>query len=66
MAKYKEILKDEPISFQGNLGDGKTILATESSLTGSLRITNKILTRSRGDRKGVIVITRSLLLYPRS
>lgn len=60
MAEYKEILKDQPISSESNLDDGKTILATESSLKGSLRIANKILTRRRGDQKGVIVVTGSL------
>ncbi|XP_061350278.1 dihydrofolate synthetase-like [Gastrolobium bilobum] len=59
MAEYSELLKDQPVSSASNLGDGKTILATESSLKGCLRTANNILIRS-GNEKGIIVITGSL------
>ncbi|KAK7385032.1 hypothetical protein VNO78_30739 [Psophocarpus tetragonolobus] len=59
MAEYSELLKEQPIGSERNLGDGKTILATESSLKGCLRTANKILSR-RGNEKGVIVFTGSL------
>ncbi|MED6160269.1 hypothetical protein PIB30_050011 [Stylosanthes scabra] len=53
MAEYKEILKNHhPVR-------SNTILATESSLKGSLGAANKILS-SKGDQKGIIVITGSL------
>ncbi|RYR05417.1 hypothetical protein Ahy_B06g085276 isoform A [Arachis hypogaea] len=63
MAEYNEILKDHhrlPVRSERNLVYGrKIILATESSLKGSLRTANKILT-NKGDQKGIIVITGSL------
>ncbi|RYR54899.1 hypothetical protein Ahy_A06g030160 isoform B [Arachis hypogaea] len=63
MAEYNERLKDHhrlPVRSERNLVDGrKIILATESSLKGSLRTANKILA-SKGDQKGIIVITGSL------
>jgi len=58
MAEYNELI-DQPVGSESNLGDGMTILATESSLKSSLRTANKILTR-RGEEKGVIVFTGSL------
>ncbi|KAK2399414.1 folylpolyglutamate synthase [Trifolium repens] len=59
MAEYRELFKEQPVSSESNLSDGKTILATESSLKSCLRIANEILNRRR-DEKGVIVITGSL------
>ncbi|XP_045789160.1 dihydrofolate synthetase [Trifolium pratense] len=59
MTEYRELFKEQPASSESNLNDGKTILATESSLKGCLRIANEILNRRR-DEKGVIVITGSL------
>lgn len=59
MAEYNELTNKKPESSESNLGDGMTILATESSLQSCLRTANKILTR-RGEEKGVIVFTGSL------
>lgn len=59
MTEFRELLKQQLVSSESNMGDRKTILATESSLKGCLRIANEILNR-RGDEKGVIVITGSL------
>ncbi|WJX16610.1 dihydrofolate synthase [Trifolium repens] len=59
MTEYRELFKEQPVSSESNLSDGKTILATESSLKCCLRIANEILNRRR-DEKGVIVITGSL------
>ncbi|KEH40416.1 putative dihydrofolate synthase [Medicago truncatula] len=59
MTEYRELFKEQPVSSESNLTDGKTILATESSLKDCLRIANEILNRRR-DEKGVIVITGSL------
>ncbi|XP_019452379.1 PREDICTED: dihydrofolate synthetase isoform X2 [Lupinus angustifolius] len=61
MAEYRELLKTQTLSYESNLGnDGKTILATESSLKGCLRTANEVLNRRRGDEIGVIVVTGSL------
>lgn len=60
MAEYRESLMAQPVRSKSNLGDRKTILATESSLKGCLRTANNILIRRRGDEMGVIVITGSL------
>ncbi|CAK8570272.1 unnamed protein product [Lathyrus sativus] len=59
MTEYSELLKEQPVSSDSNLNDGKTILATESSLKDCLRVANEIVNR-RNDEKGVIVITGSL------
>lgn len=59
MTEYRELLTENPVISENNLSDGKTILATESSLKGCLRIANEILNR-KGGEKGVIVITGSL------
>ncbi|RZB69286.1 Dihydrofolate synthetase isoform B [Glycine soja] len=59
MAEYSELLKEQPVGSESNLGDGKTVLATESCLKGCLRTANQILSR-RGDEKRVIVFTGSL------
>ena len=59
MTEYRELLKEQPVSSESNVTDGKTILATEFSLKDCLRIANEILNR-RGAEKGVIVITGSL------
>lgn len=61
MAEYGELLKKQSVSSESsNLCDrNNTILVTESSLKGCLRIANKIL-NTRGDEKGVIVFTGSL------
>ncbi|KAK7301167.1 hypothetical protein RJT34_12028 [Clitoria ternatea] len=59
MVEYRELLKEEPVGSQNNLGDGKTILAIETSLNGCLGTAKKILS-GRGDEKCLIVITGSL------
>ncbi|CAI8605613.1 unnamed protein product [Vicia faba] len=59
MTEYRELLEEQPVNSDSNLSDGKTILATESSLKDCLRVASEILNRRR-DEKGVIVITGSL------
>ncbi|KHN45687.1 Folylpolyglutamate synthase [Glycine soja] len=59
MAEYSELLKEQPVGSESNLGDGKTVLATVPCLKGCLRSANQILSR-RGDEKRVIVFTGSL------
>lgn len=56
MAEYDELINES----ESNLGDGMTILSTESSLKSCLRTANKILTRRGEEEKGVIVFTGSL------
>ncbi|CAL0318895.1 unnamed protein product [Lupinus luteus] len=60
MAEYGELLKAQTLSESNSGNDGKTILATESSLKGCLRTANEVLNRRRGDGIGVIVVTGSL------
>ncbi|CAL5206584.1 unnamed protein product [Lathyrus oleraceus] len=59
MTEYRELLKEQPVSSDSNFSDGKTILATESSLKDCLRVANEILNRRR-DENCVVVITGSL------
>ncbi|KAL5071159.1 hypothetical protein RYX36_022046 [Vicia faba] len=59
MTEYRELLEEQPVNSDSNLSDGKTILATESSLKDCLRVASEILNRRR-DEKSVIVITGSL------